>query len=581
MTPVIDFCADAVMYADALGGETEIINAGLEKVRVITVHGLECGAPDRQNVELTFRLPGGRTYTRTMPVDAFEGRRDLSMAIGNLSITVSGGGPEILALRKALPAHPNYSTGEEFAYSGMHEVGGQTLYVDKHICLTPGKGQVSGEGFALSKGFALSASCEAPSRTKNGMEELPAEQAARMIDLLHAYGPLDRCVAVIGYSMASLLNYHLEQLGYELPILFLTGESGAGKSKTIEYILQPLACASETNIIDASTSTKFTLFKLAALSNTIPMYIDEYKPSKFSPALRNLLSNFLRSVYSRGTMERGTKDQGIREYPARRPVVLAGENGFDEVALKTRSITCAFYQRDLTPERKEAFRQLADQEQALNAIGWQMLRYVLSLTPEEISEALDEVEQYVPEYINQERIKKNYEAILVGYMLFCKCFGISKDISAAAEALADSIYHNVMESSEVVENECIQFLRALSEMTEVSKALPCYLDCGYDYFYEAKSDTILFNYTEIYTKYNDYCHQAGAVALPNKDVKKQMWNNPQILVSKDKLREKKRCYEISLQALPKDVAEQFRLASGISGGQGAPEVSAEDALPFD
>lgn len=553
MTPAIGFLEKSVRYFESEEKSRVIINAGLAKVKVIDVHGLECGSLTRQKLELTFNLRNGQTYTCCIPIDALEGRRELSTAIGNIRVTITGSNADILALRRWLPSHPNYSTGTEFAYSGIHLIDGKLLYVDKNGSLPSG-------------GTDTTASPEAPCRTVNGLGGVPAGD---VIDLLHQYGPIDRCISVIGFSMACLLNYHLTEIGYEIPILFLTGESGAGKSKTMEYILQPLACCTGIGMIDAGAATKFTLYKSAALSNTTPMYIDEYKPTKFTPNVRNLLSDFLRNIYSRGTMQRGTKDQSIREYPARRPVVLAGENGFDEVALKTRSITCAFYQRDLTPERKAAFEQLADGENALNSVGWQMLDFALSLSLDDLRAAIGETEKYVPAYLNQERVRKNFKVILAGYMLFCRCFGADKNISEAAEALAASIYKNVMESTTVVENESIQFLRALAEMTEVGVELPYYLKPDYDFYVE--SDIVMFNFTGLYPKYCDYCIHVGVTAIPKSDIRRQLRNNPQILLSNDKRMKKgNRVYEIALKALPDDISEQFRLAAGV------PET-----LPFD
>lgn len=555
MTPAIGFSGKSVRYYESEEKSRVIINAGLEKVKVIDVHSLECGAPIHQKLELTFALRNGQTYTCCIPIDALEGRRELSTAIGNIRVTVTGSNADILALRRWLPSHPNYSTGEELAYSGVHLVDGKLLYVDRSGSLSSG---------ATGWNTDITANSEAPCRTVNGLGGVPAGD---VIDLLHTYGPLDRCISVLGFSMASLLNYHLMEIGYEIPILFLTGESGAGKSKTMEYILQPLACCTGIGLLDAGAATKFTLYKSAALSNVTPLYIDEYKPTKFTPNIRNLLSNFLRNVYSRGTMQRGTKDQAIREYPARRPLVLAGENGFDEVALKTRSITCAFYQRDLNPDRKAAFEQLADREKALNSVGWQMLNFALSLSPEDVRSTIEEAEKYIPSYLNQERVRKNFCVILVGYMLFCRCFGADKNISEAAEALAASIYKNVMESTEVVENESIQFLRALAEMTELGN--DCYMQFDSDYYYMPNTDTIRFNFTEIYAKYSNYCKLIGASAIPKTDLGRQLRNNSQLYLGNEVYKGKRR-YEIALKALPDDISEQFRLAVGVP-----------EALPFD
>ena len=63
----------------------------------------------------------------------------------------------------------------------------------------------------------MRARLRSPISSRDVTEETIEEAVAK----LHEYGPLNRCAAVIGFAQAAALNWHLDKLGYELPVLMV------------------------------------------------------------------------------------------------------------------------------------------------------------------------------------------------------------------------------------------------------------------------------------------------------------------------------------------------------------------------
>ena len=260
---------------------------------------------------------------------------------------------------------------------------------------------------------------------------------------------------------------------------------------------------------------------------------------------------------------RGTKDLGVNEYVMRRPLVLAGETGMEEPALRNRTITCGFYGADITPERRDSFAWLSSHMDALRAISWRMLRYSLSLTTENVQEAIDRAAIYVPDTFQQERVRKSLAIILAGYILFAEKFYMEADISTVASSLANSIYEHVMDFNTAPETEAIQFLCTLAEMTEVDYEASYHLARGRNYRYDAEADAIWLNVNNVYPLYREYCRHIGKAAAPKEDLKKQLKHNPELMPVENKPfhvpgSKTERRSMFCLKALPAEAAESFR-----------------------
>jgi ABC-type dipeptide/oligopeptide/nickel transport system ATPase component len=156
----------------------------------------------------------------------------------------------------------------------------------------------------------------------------------------------------------------------------LIGEAGSGKSNTLERVIMPVF--SRAKIIAAGQTTAFTLMKDAASSNTIPMALDEFKPSKIDRYRLDALLNHFRNSYDGQEGIRGRADQSIVRYELLAPLVVAGEEAADEAAIRERSIELLFSKKDLkTVEYRMAFGWLCANAELLGGLGRSLLNMAL------------------------------------------------------------------------------------------------------------------------------------------------------------------------------------------------------------
>ena len=534
-----------------------MITAGIAKATELVMLNKDGSACPKREIELVFQRENGEYHTARMDISELIDSRKFMNAINHLDIVVFATREEMGLLKRALIQYSKFSSCTQQWRSGIFEENGRLIYVDRN-------GFVAADDKQWNK--SMVAAPRSPYRDLTGVSDVTEETIEEAVAKLHEYGPLNRCAAVIGFAQAAALNWHLDKLGYELPVLYLTGETGAGKTATLGKILQPLTGCEGDKPIMSDALTTFPLAELASRSNIVPLIMDENKASTFSSRNKNCLSNFIRNVYSGARMLRGTKDLNVNEYVMLRPLVLAGETGLEEPALQNRTVTCGFYGGDITPERRDSFDWLASHTDALRAISWKMLRYSLSLTTGDVQEAIDKAMIYVPGTFRQERIRKSFAVILAGYMLFAEKFYTEADIPAAASALADSIYEHVMDSSAVPKTEAIQFLCTLGDMAEADSEASFYLAHGRYYRYDAEEDAIWLNLNNVYPLYCEYCRRTEKDAVPKDALKKQLKHHPEIMPVESKAfhvpgGKTERRSMFRLKALPADTAEKLRLSN--------------------
>jgi hypothetical protein len=81
------------------------------------------------------------------------------------------------------------------------------------------------------------------------------------------------------------------------------------------------------------------LLKLLSSTNSVPVFIDEYKPFDMPKHRRHTLHRYMRRLYTGEVESRGRADQTVVSYRLHAPLCLAGETRPIESALVERIIT--------------------------------------------------------------------------------------------------------------------------------------------------------------------------------------------------------------------------------------------------
>lgn len=246
-------------------------------------------------------------------------------------------------------------------------------------------------------------------------QTLTAEQMLTIGRVVLSYNEPAKTVPILAWAAGCFVKEHLRMKKIKFPMLFLIGEAGSGKSTTMEKVLQPIFSSSK--VLAASQTTRFILMKSSASSNLIPIFMDEFKPSKIDASRINALYNHFRDSYDGHQGGRGNIDLSIRDFDLLAPMVVAGEEAADETAVRERSIELLFTKRDLkNPEYRESFQQITRMESVLNNLGRSLLQIALGTDPDTVVKWHEEMaERFDRDF--PERVRMNLRSAYCGLKL--------------------------------------------------------------------------------------------------------------------------------------------------------------------
>ncbi|WP_408959415.1 hypothetical protein [Natrinema sp. 74] len=171
------------------------------------------------------------------------------------------------------------------------------------------------------------------------VDEIVNGDVAEMLELFTRTRDPERFVPVLGWWFAAPHRERIVDTSGSMNLLFITGESGVGKSGTLK-VLQRLFGMEEKPF--SATDTKFAQIKTFSSSNGVPIWLDEYKTSEMPDWQQSNLHELLRKVATGGVEQRGRADQSTVEYHLKAPVCVSGETSLRGSAEQRRAISTTF-----------------------------------------------------------------------------------------------------------------------------------------------------------------------------------------------------------------------------------------------
>jgi len=200
--------------------------------------------------------------------------------------------------------------------------------------------------------------------------------------------------AVLGWTVACFFKdyfiYNPELGGF--PILFISGSSGSGKSKTAKNIIHNI-WGIESQLKSFIEQSNFTIVKYMGSSNNIPIVFDEAKLNKMSKFKKDVFSNLIRIAYDNSVANKGRQDQTMVNYTYKRPLVLCSETGLNESAHLDRTVFVNF-SLIKSMHHSKSFKKLSSMD--LSIIGKALVDYVLTSDEKIIKEKIQECFNNVP-----------------------------------------------------------------------------------------------------------------------------------------------------------------------------------------
>jgi hypothetical protein len=311
----------------------------------------------------------GETYPLTFMTTDYANQQKFKNTLNRRTIALSYTGSDgDLELLKAYVSELDWPTKTGVKAMGIYERGGGAVFVTTN-------GAVNASGADVPDMIQLEKYRSIDSTILTA-KPLTAEQLQKIGERLITYNEPAKTVPILAWIAGCFIKAHLREKSVKFPHLMLIGEAGSGKSNTLERVIMPVF--SRAKIIAAGQTTAFTLMKDAASSNTIPMALDEFKPSKIDRYRLDALLNHFRNSYDGQEGIRGRADQSIVRYELLAPLVVAGEEAADEAAIRERSIELLFSKKDLkTVEYRMAFGWLCANAELLGGLGRSLLNMAL------------------------------------------------------------------------------------------------------------------------------------------------------------------------------------------------------------
>ncbi len=338
--------------------------------------------------------------------------------------------------------------------------------------------------------------------------EDPAREAAAAAVILPAILDLNApevVLPILGWFFAAPLRQRIaEHLGH-FPILIVWGTQGSGKSTLVMEVFWPLFGVVSAEPYSA-TETEFALLKLLSATNSVPVFIDEYKPFDMPRHRRNALHRYMRRLYTGEVEERGRADQTLVTYRLAAPLCIAGETRPIEPALVERILTANPDKDQLLREPKHAaaFRRVRSVNPGLLSAG--IVRFLLGRDTEaDLKLARDVTDRLLARREIPFRVRDNLVVMVLGLHLFeeyAASLGIALpdlELGRAVQAILDDLLEG---GGTAVKTGLDYFLEELSVM-----AVAGTIQHGRHYVY--KDGELALHFPSCHAAYAEHSRRTG------------------------------------------------------------------------
>ncbi|MEA1965184.1 MAG: CHC2 zinc finger domain-containing protein [Candidatus Aerophobetes bacterium] len=342
--------------------------------------------------------------------------------------------------------------------TGLHKVNGEWLYIEEGLAWDK-KGERQDIVYLSDNPYRVRLLKEA---------NLTSNQLDKILSYLFNFNSEDVVYPLLGYCFACFIKERIISLTGQNPILVCWGEKNSGKTETLRQVIKPLF-GIRSSIENIGHPTEFGFARIISSSNLAPILFDEHKTGRISETQRNKISEMLRAVYNQTRFTRGTPSLGIVEFIYSAPIIVAGEMGISELAIKDRIVEIYFSKKKIEG-RKEIFDKLI--HLSLSSLGKDFLLWTLKLNDKEIKGVC----QIQLENIDNEldlRLRQNTAHARVGLALFLRYLSEKgKDIKRFEEGfdvIDQTQKKNILEESNKTIIDTI--IEAFSVMVEQNNIL--------------------------------------------------------------------------------------------------------------
>ena len=345
-----------------------------------------------------------------------------------------------------------------------------------------------------------------------------------------------------GYAGFGVVSGHIQYLAHPevrqeiggKPGLWVQGEKGSGKTKSIEFLMRMIGYPLYYGYISLG-GTKVGVERSLCQFSNLPFHIDEWRNENADPKLEDLIRN----SYNETATPKGTPNgnKGVRKLTPSTIPIITGEDGTTDPALRSRyiSITSSQYYDQHAPENEtdRAREARRVEEQRKRDLRYDRImkrsdeyyrvgRYLFKHRDQFAAAVVERAKQFATSPRTMARIKDSrarqnfgvfFGAISAAQQLIA---GGAGDFGGENQAVLDWFINHGAESSESTEHdvfrrqffaECVTMInRGVPNINKYIRAWPCYVNerglmKPYDAVHENARIYILIASKELFTEY--------------------------------------------------------------------------------
>jgi len=484
-------------YVRGRGGEPVVISSfQIEPTRRILVE-------DGEIVDADVTTDRGHVYRGLrFPREAWHSKRNLLRFLRPVDLQWTGSDENVQGVLRLVASRP-VPTRRGTLNLGYHASERGDLWIGPDGLLGPVGVDVSAEDLVyVPSGATLH---------ERVRYRLPAEPraeatvAATVLPSLLELNTPEVLLPILGWFFAAPLKPRITAKLGHFPILVVWGTQGSGKSSLIMEVFWPLLGVVSSEPYSA-TETEFATLKLLSATNSVPVFVDEYKPFDMPQKKRHVLHRYMRRLYTGEVEERGRADQTLVTYRLAAPLCLAGETRPIEPALVERILTANpdkdQLQRD--PRHARAFARLRTVDPTLLAPG--IIRFLLGRdTTADLLLAQQVTDRLLARREVPFRVRENLAVMVLGlhhFEEYAQSLGVAVpdlDVEAAVRGMLDDLLEGGGTS---VKRGLDYFLEELSVMAVAGS-----LQCGRHYTY--KNGALALHFPSCHAAYTEHCRRTG------------------------------------------------------------------------
>ncbi|ACY13263.1 CHC2 zinc finger domain-containing protein [Haliangium ochraceum] len=487
---------DAYYYTAARGQRRTVLSS----FRIVPLRRITLA--DDELVDADVLSECGRVYRNVrFPRDAWNSKHALQRVIRGLDLRWMGSDENLQGVLSLVAARevPMLTGTTNLGYAET-EAGPRWVTPD---------GELTPEG-PTKKPAYIYISSGATLHTRTRYAPTPAEQLAqlaeRILPSLFDLNTAEVILPILGWFFATPLKPRVQAHLGHFPVLFVWGSPGSGKTSLLTQVFWPLLGVVSAAPYSA-TETEFALIKLLSATDSVPVFIDEYKPADMQKNRRNTLHRYMRRIYTGDDEERGRADQTLTSYRLSAPLCLAGETRPTETALVERVLAVNPDKNTLQREARytQAFQRVRDADPT--KLSASIIQFLLGRDTEtDIEIARARIEHALSDREVPLRIRDNLLVMTLGL----HCFGAYADSLGVeipeipVEDVLPAMLEDLLDGSEnvAVKSGFDRFIEELSIM-----AIAGTLEHGRHYVYQ--NDSLALHFGSCHAAYCEHARRTG------------------------------------------------------------------------